>query len=263
MSAVLPCSLAPLLLLPKRPDRRTCLRRLPLLLALTLGLPGCHARSSASAVPLVSVRSLTGRSFAVAQVQASPLYQQARKDCKSHNYRHAADSLDILAHTPGLAPDAVTYVQHQREICLRDAGLLPAVPVLTSLPARAPADADCGPRALLLLCQQIGVKTDLHTLRQAAGTTAKGTTLAGLQQAAQKLGLQAEGVQVSREALGSLTAPALAWIHHDHYVCVLALSGSGDKATATLHDPNQTAEETISQEQLLQRTGGYLLLVHR
>jgi hypothetical protein len=34
-------------------------------------------------------------------------------------------------------------------------------------------------------CQQLGVKTNLETLRKAAGTTVQGTTMAGLQQAAQ------------------------------------------------------------------------------
>ena len=151
------------------------------------------------------------------------------------------------------------------------------LPAATSaaVPARAPStattppiasdphNADCGPRALLLLCQKLGVKTDLQTLRQTAGTTAQGTTLSGLQQAAQKLGLQAEGVQVSRDALPDTALPALAWMHRDHYVALLSLSGSGDTATATIHDPNKPGEETLSQEQLLQRCGGYLLLVHR
>ena len=96
-----------------------------------------------------------------------------------------------------------------------------------------------------------------------AGTTAAGTNLAGLQQAAQKLGLQAEGVQVSRDALPDTALPALAWMHRDHFVALLSLRGSGDTATATIHDPNKPEEETLSQEQLLQRCGGYLLLVHR
>jgi ABC-type bacteriocin/lantibiotic exporter with double-glycine peptidase domain len=147
---------------------------------------------------------------------------------------------------------------------LKDAGLPVAAPVAASaVPARTAPDADCGPRALLLLCQKLGVKTSLATLQQTAGTTAQGTTLAGLQQAAQKLGLQAEGVQVSRDALPDTALPAIAWMNRDHYVALLALSGSGESATATIHDPNKAGEETLSQEQLLQRCGGYLLLVHR
>ena len=198
-------------------------------------------------------------------MQSSPLYKQARQDCKRKDFRQAADHLQTLSRTPGLAPDAVAFCNAQRDICLKDAGLAPVsmTVAVASLPARTPADADCGPRALLLVCRKLGVKTDLQTLQQAAGTTSTGTTLAGLQQAAQKLGLQAEGVQVSREALPDIATPAIGWFHRNHYEVLLALSGSGDKATAVLHDPNKPNEETISQEQLLQRCNGYLLLVHR
>jgi hypothetical protein len=205
----------------------------------------------------------------VAAVQSSPLYQQARQACRIHDYRRAADLLQTLTKSPGIAPDALAFCTVQRNLCLKDAGLLPALSsafVAAVAPAARPStpmDADCGPRALLFVCQSLGVKTNLPALRQKAGTTWKGTTLAGLQQAARKLGLKAEGVQVSREALPDTEIPALAWVNRDHFVALLALSGVGDHATATLHDPNRPDEETISQEQLLQRCGGYLLLVHR
>ena len=238
------------------------LGRLPLLmLGLALGISGCHSRPATAVTP---ARSLSSPSSAVAQVQASALYKQARQDCRRRDYRHAADLLQTLARTPGLAPDAAAFCSAQRSLCLQDAGLsVPAAPALASLPARPPADADCGPRALLLVCQKLGVKTDLQTLRRMAGTTAEGTTLEGLQQAAQKLGLQAEGVQVSRSALPNTALPAIAWINHNHYAALLALDGSGDAAAATIHDPNQPTEQTISQEQLLQQSSGFLLLVHR
>jgi len=252
--------------LPSRAPRLLASRLGTALLALltALGLSGCHARRAAPATPLTSARSLTAPSSAIAQVQSSPLYRQARQECTKHEYRHAASLLETLAQTPGLAPEAVTFVQHQRAICLQDAGVAkPSVPTTASAPVPAPADADCGPRALLLLCQHLGVKTSLETLRQSAGTTAQGTTMEGLQQAAQKLGLQAEGVQVSREALPDIATPAIAWDRRNHFIVVLKLSGNGDNATATIHDPNKLAEETISQENLLQRCGGFLLLVHR
>jgi len=245
------------------PHFTASLSRYTLLLGLALGLSGCYARPSSPVASVVPVRSASGT---VDVVRSSPLYQQARQSCKRHDYRQAADLLQQLAQAPGLAPEAVAYCQAQRDLCLKDAGLLPAtptVPILAGNSARTPLDADCGPRALLLLCKQLGIKTDLPTLRKMAGTTDKGTTLAGLQQAAQKLGLHADGVQVNREALPDTELPALAWVHRDHYIALLSLSGRGEDATATVHDPNRPAEETISQEQLLQRCGGYLLLVRR
>lgn len=230
-----------------------------LLLGLMLSFGGCHARSSAPIAAVVPVRSASGTADAV---RSSPLYQQARQACKRYDYRRAADLLQTLAKTPDLTPDAVAFCSTQRTLCLQEAGLLPKKSIATpSLPV--PADADCGPRALLLVCQKLGVRSDLETLRKLAGTTAKGTTMEGLQQAAEKLGLKAEGVQVSREALTTASLPALAWTNRNHYVALLALSGTGDQARATIHDPNRPSEETLSQEQLLQRSGGFLLLIHR
>jgi hypothetical protein len=203
-------------------------------------------------------------------VQSSPLFQQAREACKRHDYQHAASLLDRLARTPGLVPEAVAFVQKQRSICLKDAGMPAVAPVSipASLPARTftahtSADADCGPRALLLVCQKLGVKTDLETLRKTAGTTAEGTTMAGLQQAAQKFGLKAEGVQVSREALPDLSPPAIVWLHRDHYAVLTDIRGRGEEGACTLRDPNDPKEQTWPQEKLLQQSSGVLLLLHR
>jgi hypothetical protein len=223
---------------------------------------GCQAHPPHNA-PAVSVRTAAFVPSEVGQVQSSSLYQQARQECKHGRYRQAADLLQTLARTPRLAPEAVAFCNTQRQICLQDAGLPVAAPTSTSPPVRSPANADCGPRALLIVCQHLGIKTNLQTLRTTAGTTAEGTTLAGLQQAAQKLGLKAEGVQVSREALPDVSPPAIAWDQRRHFIVLLALSGSGESGIATLHDPNRPAEEKISQESLLQRCGGVLLLVHR
>lgn len=246
-----------------RPVRITGSRPLFLLsLAAVATMMGCRPQPPA-VKPIVSIRSTAPVSGSVVRIQSTPLFRQAAQACKQHDYRHAAELLQALANTPDLPPDAIAFVQQQRDICLKDAGLLPTASAVASPAAHPPADADCGPRALLIACRKLGVKTDLEALRLAAGTTVQGTTLAGLQQAAHKLGLRADGIQVSREALPDVDLPALAWVHRDHYVALLGLSGSGEHGTATIHDPNHSAEETLSQEQLLQRSGGYLLLLHR
>jgi ABC-type bacteriocin/lantibiotic exporter with double-glycine peptidase domain len=96
-----------------------------------------------------------------------------------------------------------------------------------------------------------------------AGTTEKGTSLEGLAKAAKALGLKAEGVQVSREALARIEMPAIAWVNGNHYIAALSVRGEGDQGTALIHDPNAAREQTIPQEQLLRQCSGYLLLVHR
>jgi ABC-type bacteriocin/lantibiotic exporter with double-glycine peptidase domain len=89
--------------------------------------------------------------------------------------------------------------------------------------------------------------------------------MAGLAKAAEAVGLQTEGVQVTREALPEVETPAIAWEEPNggHYVALLRLEGSGEGATAVIKDPNGGGEQTIGQEQLLQRCGGYLLLVRK
>jgi len=123
------------------------------------------------------------------------------------------------------------------------------------------ANVNCGPRALLLVCQQLGVRTSVEYLSRQAGTNAQGTSLEGLSIAAKAVGLKAEGVQVSREAFSDQPLPAIAYVNGNHFIVVLKLEGGGDNATATIHDPNEAQEQTISQERLLRLCSGYLLLV--
>lgn len=249
-----------------------------LLLLLGGGAAGAGCRS---AVPLHAIPSAMRFSADVphGRVQSSDLYRKAKLACRGKQYHHAAALLGRLALTPGLSPVEIAYCQQQRDICLRDAGVTPTTSVIAPLHARnasavtplqahvgvsaLPESADCGPRALLLVCKQLGVRTALPALRKAAGTTAQGTSMAGLAYAAQTVGLKAEGVQVSREALAGLDSPAVAWTHGNHFIAVLSVAGRGEDATACIHDPNQAQEETLAQERLLQASSGMMLLLHR
>jgi len=212
--------------------------------------------------------------FPLAYVQSLPLYHEAQQACSHKQFLHAADLLARLAADTSLSARERVFCQEQRAICLQDAGL-PAPPVhvtaasmpvaasVVPSPALTPEQANCGPRALLLLCQRFGIRTSLPALQRAAGTTGEGTNLEGLAKAARSVGLKVEGVQVSREALSQVEMPAIAWVNENHYVAVLALQGEGEQGTATIHDPNGQKEQTISQERLLSLCSGYLLLLHR
>jgi hypothetical protein len=191
------------------------------------------------------------------------LYQQAEQACAQKQYLHAAHLLERLCATPGLSAAEVAFCRQQRNICLRDAGVLPASAPTSTTPVLPPATADCGPRALALVCQQLGVSVSVERLRPLAATTQKGTSLEGLAKAARALGLKAEGVQVSREALAEIETPAVAWVNGNHYISVQSVKGEGEQGTAVIHDPNAASEQTIPQEQLLRQCSGYLLLVHR
>ena len=119
--------------------------------------------------------------------------------------------------------------------------------------------ADCGPRSLLIICDHLGISAHLDTLRRYAGTTSAGTSMLGLQKAAEAYGLHATGVQATGAAIEQISGPAIAWVDGDHYIAVLSIQG--DKVR--IHDPNQRYEELISTDDLLRRSGGYLLLVSR
>ena len=232
-------------------------------------IPGCHQKPTTTALPTGN-RTTATVAFSAAHVQSLPLYHQAQQACSRKQYRQAADLLARLAEDSRLSTQERDFCQEQRAICLRDAGL-PVPPFRSAFVAPVPVNArpltpdqaNCGPRALRLVCERLGVRAFLPDLQRTAGTTAQGTSLQGLAQAAQAVGLKAEGVQVSREALSHVEMPAIAWVNENHYVAVLATQGEGAQATAVVHDPNANAEQILSQEQLLSQCSGYLLLVHR
>src|SRR5581483_6426678 len=141
-------------------------------------LSGCSPKPVSVAVPAASVSSSSAQagsfSEASAHVRSLPLYRQAEQACQRRQFLHAAALLSRLA-----APERA-FCQEQRTLCLQDAGVKVTVASvsLPSPPAPAtpihPADADCGPRALYLVCQKLGVSTSVEKLRQLAGTTEKG-----------------------------------------------------------------------------------------
>ncbi|MCS6858815.1 MAG: cysteine peptidase family C39 domain-containing protein [Abditibacteriales bacterium] len=109
----------------------------------------------------------------------------------------------------------------------RGGASLPAHRGGASLPARLltshpplRTQSDCGPAALLALCQRLGVKATKEELARRAGIDATGTTMAGLAQAAQAKGLTTEGLWGDAVALQRTRLPALAWVSGNHWVAV-------------------------------------------
>ncbi len=246
---------------PTPPWRAVCAAILTFLLSAALAGCASHDQVEATAVvPLPAAPAPT-----LQTLELSPLYQEAERDCHARQYRRAAACLKQLAATPGLTADLVAFCNQQEEICLQDAGVRAApsksVPV-AALPRATPtavSDADCGPRALALVCEQQDVKANVPELRVTAGTTSSGTSLAGLARAAHSVGFTPRGVQVDKAALDQLDTPAIAWVNGNHYIAVLAVDG--DKVT--VHDPNYPNEEKISADALIKESGGVLLTLSR
>ena len=125
--------------------------------------------------------------------------------------------------------------------------------------------ADCGPRALKLAADALGLKSEIGVLTRAAGTDKNGTSLEGLEKAAKSLGLKPEGVQVDRDALLQVPTPAIAWFDGNHYVALLKVSTNPvtGSSSARIHDPNEGVEKTLPIEELLSRSGGIVLTLRK
>lgn len=227
-----------------------------------LAFTGCHFPSSPSinrSVP--SQTSLT--------VQQDPAYKNAVAQFSRRDFPGALANIDVLLSKPQYLQTSSNhnFLLQQQAICRHAidprvaANATPVsspLPHLVHVPPTA-ARADCGPRALLLLCPQFGIHTSLVSLRRMAGTTPKGTTMAGLAHAATLLGLKAKGVQVDKQALTQISLPAIAWYDSNHYVNLLSVSDD----QATIRDPNKPKEEAIPTNELLGRSDGILLTLSR
>ncbi|HEV2474490.1 MAG TPA: cysteine peptidase family C39 domain-containing protein [Chthonomonadales bacterium] len=177
-----------------------------------------------------------------------------------HKYAEAAGLLDRLAARPGLTPEQAEYVRRQKQIAMNGGVAVKAAPH-PSAPDALPADNECGPKALKLACDDLGVPVTERGLAKLAGTTVNGSSMAGLAKPAAAVGLKARGVQVTRQALGDIQCPAIAWWRGRHFVEVKRVSGDEVAGRALIHDPEDAGSKEIPREQLMQSSRGYLLML--
>jgi predicted double-glycine peptidase len=253
---------------PARPTLSSVVLLALLCLVSLMALAGC-----APSTPLAGPNGASARPAGAskATVRNSPEYAQALHLFRKKDYPGALRGVEALLTTPNLSADDRTFLNRQKDICTaaisgepyKKSSVASSAEAASGTPAvKTAADADCGPRSLLLACESLGVKTGkgtsitLESLRQEAHTTKDGTTLEGLARAAKRVaGLKAAGVQMDGNALKELAPPAIAWLDGNHYVAVLSIR----KDNAVIHDPNTTKEEEITLTTLLSRSGGILL----
>jgi hypothetical protein len=198
-------------------------------------------------------------------IQTNLEYRHAAALYEKHNFRAALVIVDTLLAKQNLETVDREYLLRQREICRqslegRDGGATQKGGLtILSRPAKTPKQANCGPRALKLICDRLHIRSTVEELTRSAGTSGYGTRLDALEAAAKSKGLKAEGVQMDGKALTKLDKPAIAWVDGDHYLAVLSVSGEN----ATVHDPNKPGEEVIPTDTLLRRSGGILLMISR
>jgi ATP-binding cassette subfamily B protein len=119
--------------------------------------------------------------------------------------------------------------------------------------------SDCGPAVLAMAAAYYGKRLSIAQLREHAGTDARGTTLAGLMTAAQRVGFSARGVRATPEALKQIAVPAIAhWQENNrnHFVVIYGVS----KSHVRIADPARGRRKLPMKEFLSGWTGVLLLL---
>jgi len=119
-------------------------------------------------------------------------------------------------------------------------------------------ETDCGPACLASLAEHYGLSSSVAAIRDLAGTDQDGTTLLGLAEAADSIGLLATGFSADIEALHELTLPAIAHWGENHYVVVWELNGK----SVAIGDPAEGLK-TISVTEFQQNWSGYMLVLQK
>jgi ABC-type bacteriocin/lantibiotic exporter with double-glycine peptidase domain len=93
--------------------------------------------------------------------------------------------------------------------------------------------SDCGAVCLASICSHYKIETPLARVRQYAGTSQAGTTVAGIMSAADQLGLSARAVRLGVEELRDADMPAIAHVALEngfhHYLVVVEAGPEGLK----------------------------------
>jgi ABC-type bacteriocin/lantibiotic exporter with double-glycine peptidase domain len=121
--------------------------------------------------------------------------------------------------------------------------------------------SDCGAACLASVSAHHGYKLPISRIRQYAGTDKKGTNLAGMLEASEKLGFIAKAVRVKKESLNEVPFPAIAHLtikeNWHHFVVVYRVG----KRIVQIMDPASGSIERWNREKFDSLWTGILLLV--
>ena len=122
---------------------------------------------------------------------------------------------------------------------------------------RGPGDRLCGAKSLLEVCGRLGVSADLDELTKLTETDAVGTSMAGLQKAAQQKGLSAVGLKISVSDLARCSAPAICYLWGNHFVVAQA----GPDGLRVVDPSAREADREMPLDSFLAGYSGFALLV--
>ncbi len=123
-------------------------------------------------------------------------------------------------------------------------------------------ESDCGAACLRSILKSFGGDASVEKIRELSGTTPTGTSMLGLYQAAQKLGMEAEGFEADIENLKTLSDPVILHIlkmeELQHYVVLYQYLP--DKNLFVISDPAEPYIQKLSPEELEKLWNSKLLL---
>lgn len=122
---------------------------------------------------------------------------------------------------------------------------------------------DCGAACLASICLSYGLKISIARIRQYAFTDKEGTTVKGMIEACEKLGLTGKGVMAEPEALDIVSMPVIAHVIVrqvlTHFVVIYKVS----KGNVTYMDPADGEYHTETIETFKKTWTGVLILVDK
>ena len=107
-----------------------------------------------------------------------------------------------------------------------------------------PVDTMCGPKSLLYVCEKLDIDTKLDELSRLSGKNNKGTTMAGLLEAARQKGLTCVGGKMGFSELSTIHTLAIAHLWGNHFV-VVEHKGDGVEVVDLSSKDNRMPLETF------------------
>ncbi|ELN9423405.1 peptidase domain-containing ABC transporter [Enterobacter ludwigii] len=116
--------------------------------------------------------------------------------------------------------------------------------------------SECGLACLAMICNHYGKNSNLISLRQHFNLSARGTTLAGMKEIAEQLGLASRCLSLELHELNSLKIPCILHWDFNHFVVLVGVKQN----RVILHDPAR-GRRTINLEEMSQYFTGIALEV--
>ncbi|HKQ77306.1 MAG TPA: ABC transporter transmembrane domain-containing protein, partial [Blastocatellia bacterium] len=116
-------------------------------------------------------------------------------------------------------------------------------------------EMDCGAASLAMVCRHFGRRVSIARIRQVVHTATDGTSLRGLCQGAETLGLAARSVKASKSNLPQMPLPAI--IHWENYHWLVLFDVN--ETHAWIADP-ATSVRKITRKELDEKWNGYAAL---